>query len=65
MFTWSIETIKPNKPIALAKISMIRIRTNNDEFWASAKAAPEPTRPTQTPQNKLHKPTVKPALNNL
>jgi hypothetical protein len=51
--------------MALAKISIIRIRTNNEEFWASAKAAPEPTRPTQIPQNKLHKPTVKPAPNNL
>ncbi len=65
MFTWSIETIKPNKPIALANISIIRIRTNNEEFCASAKAAPDPTRPTHTPQNKLHKPTVKPAPNNL
>ncbi|CAF4347861.1 unnamed protein product, partial [Rotaria magnacalcarata] len=51
--------------IALANISMIRIRTNNDEFCASAKAAPDPTRPTQTPQNKLHRPTDKPAPNSL
>lgn len=57
--------MRPNRPIALANISMIRIRTNNDEFCASAKAAPDPTRPTQTPQNRLHKPTLKPAPNNL
>ncbi len=43
----------------------MRIRTNKDEFCASAKAAPDPTRPTHIPQNKLHKPTVKPAPNSL
>ena len=37
-----IPTIKPNRPIALPKISTIRIFTNNVEFAASASAAPEP-----------------------
>ncbi|KAI9577518.1 hypothetical protein GQX74_004980 [Glossina fuscipes] len=36
---------------------------DNIEFAASAKAAPEPTTPTETPQNKLTKPTAKPAPN--
>jgi hypothetical protein len=37
-----IPTIKPNRPIALPKISTIRIFTNNAELAASASAAPEP-----------------------
>jgi hypothetical protein len=37
-----IPTIKPNRPIALPKISTIRIFTNNAELAASARAAPEP-----------------------
>lgn len=56
-------TISPNKPIALPKISTINILTNNDEFAASAKAAPDPTIPTAKPQNKLTNPTIKPAPN--
>lgn len=37
--------IMPNSPMALAKISIIKILTNNAGFAASAKAAPEPTIP--------------------
>lgn len=53
----------PKRPIALPKISTIRILTKSAEFCASARAAPEPTMPTQIPQNKLEKPTVRPAPN--
>lgn len=56
-------TIKPKSPMAEPKISMMRILTNNDEFAASANAAPEPTIPTDIPQNKLTKPTDKPEPN--
>ncbi len=51
--------------MAEAKISMIKIFTNSEEFWASARAAPEPTTPTATPQNKFESPTVKPAPKTL
>lgn len=37
--------IIPKRPIALAKISTIRIFTNNAGFAASAKAAPDPIIP--------------------
>ena len=63
--TWIIPTITPNKPMALPKISTIRIFTNNAAFWASAKAAPLPIIPTQIPHAKLENPTVSPAPNNL
>jgi hypothetical protein len=63
VFTCKIDTMTPNKPIALPNISTIRILTNNDEFCASANAAPEPTIPTQTPQKRLDQPTVMPAPN--
>jgi hypothetical protein len=33
----------PNRPMALPKISMIRILTKSEELAASATAAPEPT----------------------
>lgn len=49
--------------MAEAKISMIRIRTNKEGFAASESAAPDPTIPTETPQNKFPKPTVIPAPN--
>ena len=52
--------IIPKRPIALAKISIIRILTNKAGFAASAKAAPEPTTPTAKPQTKFEKPTVNP-----
>lgn len=58
-------TITPNKPIALPKISTIKIFTNNAAFCASAKAAPLPIIPTQIPHDKLERPTVKPAPNIL
>lgn len=57
--------MRPKSPMALAKISMIRIFTNSVGFWASASAAPEPTTPIAAPQNRFDNPTVKPAANNL
>lgn len=60
LLTRNTPTIKPNKPMALPKISMIKILTNSAEFAASAIAAPEPTTPTQSPQNKFTSPTVIP-----
>jgi hypothetical protein len=33
----------PNRPMALPKISMMRILTKSEELAASATAAPEPT----------------------
>lgn len=53
--------MRPNKPMALAKISIIKILTKSEPFAASVKAAPEPIIPTQTPQNRFTKPTVTPA----
>lgn len=58
-----METITPNKPIAEPKISTIRILTKRVGLAASARAAPEPTTPTQTPQKRLQKPTVRPPPN--
>ena len=58
-----IPTINPNKPMAEAKISMMRILTKTVGFAASVKAAPDPTIPTATPQNKLDNPTMSPAPN--
>lgn len=52
----------PNKPRADPKISIINIETNNEAFCASAIAHDEPTIPTQTPQNKLERPTVNPEV---
>ena len=56
-------TITPKRPIADAKISTIRILTKRDPFWASARAAPDPTMPTAIPQKRLQNPTVSPAPN--
>ena len=58
---WIIPTITPNRPRALPKISIIRILTNVDGVWASARAQPEPVTPTQTPHTKLDIPTDRPA----
>jgi len=44
----------------LPNTSTMRIFTNNAGSAASAKAAVDPTTPTQTPQSKLQMPTVKP-----
>lgn len=63
VFTCRIATMTPNRPMALPKISTIRIFTKRLAFWASAKAAPLPTMPTQMPQKRLEKPTVRPAPN--
>lgn len=57
--------MSPNNPIALPKISTIKIFTNNAGFAASAKAAPDPTMPTQTPHTKFTIPTVRPAPNSM
>ena len=53
--------ITPNSPKALPKISMIRILTNVDGVWESAKAAPAPVIPTHTPHTRLEIPTESPA----
>lgn len=56
-------TMTPKRPMTLAKISRIRILTKSVEFWASARAAPDPTIPTVIPQATLETPTVSPAAN--
>lgn len=72
--------IRPNNPRMAAKISIVRILTNlglsvrvvehrsgsaySDGSAASARAALLPLMPTQTPQIRLHMPTVRPAQNN-
>lgn len=50
--------------MALPKISMTKILTKSEELAASAIAAPDPTIPTQRPQNRLTNPTVRPDPNN-
>lgn len=61
--TCRIATMTPKRPMALPKISTMRIFTKRLGFCASAKAAPLPTMPTQTPQKRLDRPTVRPAPN--
>lgn len=63
LVTCKMEMMTPKRPMALPKISTMRILTKSEEFWASASAAPDPTIPTQTPQNRLENPTVRPAPN--
>ena len=58
-----IETMTPKRPMALAKISTMRILTKSDASCASASAAPDPTMPTAMPQKRFEKPTVRPAAN--
>ena len=53
----------PKRPMALPKISIIKSLTKRAEFCASERAAPDPTIPTQIPQARLDKPTVRPAAN--
>jgi len=53
----------PKRPRALPKISMMRIFTNVEGVYASAKAHPAPVTPTQTPQNRFERPTERPAPN--
>lgn len=60
LLAWIIPTITPKSPRALPKISMIRILTNVEGVYASAKAQPAPVTPTHTPQNKLERPTERP-----
>lgn len=50
-----------HSPNTLPKISTTRILTNNVGSAASARAAVAPVMPTDTPQNRLHIPTVSPA----
>ena len=52
--------IRPNKPRMLPNTSTIRTFTNNAGSAASASAAVEPVTPTEIPQRRLQKPTVKP-----
>ncbi len=54
-------TITPKSPRALPKISMIRIFTKVEGVCESAKAAPAPVTPTQTPQKRFDRPTESPA----
>jgi hypothetical protein len=72
--------MSPNSPRIAAKISIVRILTNlkqsvstwegifqstyKDGSAASARAALLPLMPTQTPQIRLHMPTVNPAQNS-
>ena len=55
--------IRPNRPIALPKISTMRILTKRAGLAASERAAPEPTWPTQMPHTRLVSPVVSPAPN--
>lgn len=53
-------TIRPKRPKTEPKISTTKTLTKSWGSWASAKAALEPVMPTQTPQRRLHTPTVRP-----
>ena len=55
--------MRPNNPMMLPKTSTMRIFTNKFGSAASASAALEPVIPTQTPQRRLHTPTVSPPQN--
>lgn len=46
-----IPTITPNNPRALPKISITRILTKREEFWASERAQLLPIIPTQSLEN--------------
>jgi hypothetical protein len=50
----------PNRPRALPKISIMRILTKVEGVYASARAQPAPTTPTQMPQKRLERPTERP-----
>ena len=52
-----IPTITPNNPSALPKISITRILTKSEEFWASDKAQLLPIIPTHNllPKEKVRK----------
>lgn len=49
-----IPTMTPNKPRALPKISITRILTNSEEFWASERAQLLPIIPTQSLENTAY-----------
>jgi len=49
----------PKRPRALPKISIIKIFTKRESFCAFASAQEAPIIPTQTPQHKFAKPTVR------
>ena len=51
----------PNNPSALPKISIIKILTKVDGVYESARAAPAPVIPTQTPHTRFEIPTDSPA----
>ena len=63
--TCKIAMMRPKRPMAEPKISMMRILTKSVESAASANAAPDPTMPTQIPHARLQMPTVSPAPNIL
>lgn len=52
--------ITPNSPRAEPKISMMRILTNVEGVYESARAHPAPVTPTHTPQKRLESPTESP-----
>lgn len=52
--------MSPNKPRMLPKTSTMRILTKRFGSAASASAAVAPVMPTETPQRRLHTPTVSP-----
>ena len=56
-----IPTMIPYSPRALAKISTMSIDTKVAGACAWVFAVPDPMTPTESPQNKLLKPTVSPA----
>ena len=58
-----IPTIIPKIPRAEAKISTIKILTNNEASCASAMAQLDPAIPTDTPDAMLVRPTESPAEN--
>lgn len=56
-------TITPNNPSALPNISITRIFTKREEFWASDNAQLLPIIPTHNPQTRFAKPTIIPEAN--
>ena len=51
--------MRPKRPRTEPKISIIKTLTNSFSLAASAKAAEEPTMPTQMPQIRFETPTQK------
>ena len=62
-FTRRTAIMRPKRPMALPKISTMRILTKSAGLAASERAAPDPTWPTQMPHTRLVRPVVIPAPN--